>query len=77
MILTFMHESLQKELINVVVLDSFGHFFIEVPGLPWLHLLNVERLCAGGAELVFLQQRAIVWAEAHFWLLEGLLVHLN
>lgn len=51
-----MYKPSQKELINVVVFYSIGHFFVEISRLPWLHLLNVEWFGTGSAELVPLEE---------------------
>jgi hypothetical protein len=74
-----MHKSLQKELIDVVILDTVRHLLVEVSGFPRLHLLDVEWLRARGAELVPLEERAVIGAVAHFGLLDerGSLTHLN
>ena len=75
--LTFVNKTFQEELINMVVLDSFRHLFVEIPRLAGRHLLNIDSFVTTGAKLALLEQLSIIGAIFDFLLFDGLIHFFN
>ena len=63
--LTLVDEAFEEVLVDVVVFDSVGHLFVEIPWFSGVDQLGGDLLVALGTEAVLVQLSAIVWAMPH------------